>query len=857
MPLKAGSRIGMYEILAPLGAGGMGEVYRARDLKLSRDVAIKVLPEATAANPQALSRFHNEARAVAALSHSNILAIHDFGNEAGVAFAVMELLEGESLRKRLDRGPIPLRRAAEIARGIAQGLAAAHQKGIVHRDLKPENLFLTKDGAVKILDFGLARPMPRLGAADSTLTARTEPGALLGTVGYMSPEQVRGEPADERSDIFSFGTVLYEMFSGLRAFKGDTSVETMNAILREEPPPLSESGRPVPPALERLVGHCLEKEPGDRFQSARDLAFDLGNLSTESSAPGGAPSLAARRRWARILAFIVSATALVAAGVWAGARFGPKRHSTDSPTIRRLTFRRGLLQAARFAPDGRTVIYGAEWEGKPTELFSVRTDTLESHSLGSESAGLASVSHQGELAILIPREAAPVTLAVAPVGGGLSTAMLARVPIGGGAPRKLLDGVVAASWGSGENLAAVVAGDTGIRLEYPLGTPLRESLNIWSDVRVSPDGKSVATLGLEPEKGLQICVTERQETRCLARAEGFGLAWSADSKEIYFVGGPTRQSLGLRAVNLSGRQRVLMPLFSAFDLQDAALDGRMLIHKLNSRVSIACRPRGAEKEREIGWLDRSDVRDLSDDGRFVLFSELGDGGQKSEAYVRPCDGSPAIRLGDGVPLDISPDGQWAAVVRRGPPPEVFLLPTGPGSPRKVPVTSIRPHHAKFGGQGRGLLVFQEEKGALRWEMVADDGRSHPSVLLPDYALDGGSALSPDGLTLAYTTRDRKLVTASVLEGRLGTMPGPPLRRDEQLLQWSEDGRFLYIALREGPRARIFRREIATARTEPWLELQPANAAGIGEIALNRDGQAYAYTYLRVETSDLYIVEGLH
>ena len=485
MPLATGSRLGTYEIVSRIGAGGMGEVYRARDLKLSRDVAIKVLPEATAADPLALSRFQNEARAVAALSHSNILAIHDFGSEAGIAFAVMELLEGETLRQRLDRGPIPLRRATEIARGIAQGLAAAHQKGIIHRDLKPENLFLTKDGAVKILDFGLARSTPRLGAADSTLTGRTEPGALLGTVGYMSPEQVRGEPADERSDIFSFGTVLYEMFSGLRAFRGESSVETMNAILREEPPPLSDSGRPIPPALERLVGHCLEKEPEDRFQSSRDLAFDIGALSTMTDAPKTGAAIP-RRRWMRRLA--VAGTAAVLAGLlfWAGVRFGPDLRKRPEPTFRQLTSRRGNVLSARFTPDGRSVVYSAAWEGKPAELFLVRTDSVESTPLGIEKAMVLSISTHGELAIL--RKGINLRSNM-----GLGT--LAQLPLGGDAPKDLLRDVFTADWApDGREMAVVRAVGGKEHLEYPVGRILAESSPFARFARVSPDGAMVATV---------------------------------------------------------------------------------------------------------------------------------------------------------------------------------------------------------------------------------------------------------------------------------------------------------------------------------------------------------------------------
>jgi serine/threonine protein kinase/tetratricopeptide (TPR) repeat protein len=288
LPLTPGFRLGPYEILSLLGAGGMGEVYRARDSKLDRYVAIKVLPESVAADPDRLGRFEREAKAIAALSHPNILAIHDFGTQEGVSYAVMELLEGETLRGRLVAGPIHQKQVVDYALQIAKGLSAAHEKGIVHRDLKPENLFVGKDGHVKILDFGLAKretpvdPGEQTDAA--TASGHTEPGTVMGTVGYMSPEQVRGRPADRRSDIFSFGAVLYEMLTGRRAFRGDTAVETMNAILKEEPPGLAGSAPEVSPALERVVRHCLEKNPAERFQSARDIAFALGEASSGSAA---------------------------------------------------------------------------------------------------------------------------------------------------------------------------------------------------------------------------------------------------------------------------------------------------------------------------------------------------------------------------------------------------------------------------------------------------------------------------------------------------------------------------------------------------------------------------------------------
>src|SRR5229473_2215099 len=297
--LSSGAKIGPYEILSPLGAGGMGEVYRARDTRLGRDVAIKVLPEAVAKDADRLRRFEQEARTIAALSHANILGIHDVGTHDGAPFLVSELLEGQTLREKLEMGPLPVRRAIEYALGIAQGLAAAHEKGIVHRDVKPENVFITRDGRVKVLDFGLAklvRPEESHQTVLTLATPATLPGMVMGTVGYMSPEQVKGEPRDARSDIFSFGAVLYEMLTGKRAFKRDTSAETMTAILREEPPELNGTAWQGPPALQRILVRCLEKNVERRFQSASDLAFAIESLSGTSTAKSVAQPKS-RRAW--------------------------------------------------------------------------------------------------------------------------------------------------------------------------------------------------------------------------------------------------------------------------------------------------------------------------------------------------------------------------------------------------------------------------------------------------------------------------------------------------------------------------------------------------------------------------------
>ncbi|HEX7668013.1 MAG TPA: serine/threonine-protein kinase [Polyangiaceae bacterium] len=299
MPLPVGTRLGPYEILAPLGAGGMGEVYRARDSRLRREVAVKVLPDRLSGDREYRARFEREARAVAAISHPNILAIHDFGEEGGVFFLVTELLEGETVREKLLRERFSWRKAVEIGSATAEGLSAAHGKGIVHRDLKPENVFLTSAGLVKILDFGLARPSAVPSAEQTsapTESVATEPGTALGTVGYMSPEQVSGQPADARSDIFSFGCLLYEMLTGRRAFGRASPGETMAAILRDQPPDPSKAERNLPPGLDRVVRRCLEKSPGERFQSANDLSFALRELlGSETWTAPPAPSLVSRR----------------------------------------------------------------------------------------------------------------------------------------------------------------------------------------------------------------------------------------------------------------------------------------------------------------------------------------------------------------------------------------------------------------------------------------------------------------------------------------------------------------------------------------------------------------------------------
>ncbi|HMC29652.1 MAG TPA: protein kinase, partial [Candidatus Angelobacter sp.] len=483
--LSAGTKLGPYEIAAAIGAGGMGEVYRARDTRLGRDVAVKVLPAALSSDADRLRRFEQEARATATLNHPNILAVFDIGSSSGAPFVVSELLEGSTLRERLRGGALPVRKAIEIAVQIAHGLAAAHEKGILHRDLKPENLFLTRDGRAKILDFGLAKLTEPESRMQSMATAEsgTDAGTVLGTLGYMSPEQVRGLAVDSRSDIFSFGAILYEMLSGKRAFHGATSADTISAILKEDPPDLVETNRNVSPALERIVRHCLEKNPEQRFHSASDLAFDLESVSAtsgtaiaQSKASKPARSLRAPAL-ATLFFFALAAAFLLGRRAWQG-------NSHAVPQIQQLTFRRGTVLSARFAPDGRTVVYSAAWEGNPAEIFSTSAQSPESRSTDIKDASLLAISSTGQVAInQRPRIAGPFAR--------LGT--LAVVPLTGGAPRALLDSVEGADFSPDGGQLAVIQYANGLfSVQYPVGKVLFSAPYWLSHVRVSPDGRRVA-----------------------------------------------------------------------------------------------------------------------------------------------------------------------------------------------------------------------------------------------------------------------------------------------------------------------------------------------------------------------------
>jgi len=859
MSISAGVRLGPYEILAPVGAGGMGEVYRARDPRLGRDVAIKVLPPEFSRDPDRLNRFEREARSVASLNHPNIVAIYDVGSEDGRPFLVTELLQGETLRARLGEGPIPVRQALDLALQLVRGLAAAHDKGIIHRDLKPENLFITKERRLKILDFGLAKlVVSSPGTAESTMAiGATQSGIVLGTVGYMAPEQVRGEGADHRSDIFAFGAILYEMMSGRRAFQSPTAVETMSAILHADPAPIVAADGAAPPAaIERIARHCLEKDPRERYQSAHDLAFHLETALE----PGEAPVEAAEVRPRRFVTWLVPAALLV--GLVAGPFVsGSLWNQTPKPAeFHRVTFRPGFVWSARFGPDGKTIVYSAAWGTAPLEIFSTRPESPESRSLGMPNASILSISKSGEMAVLLNAEYA---------GGWAYKGTLARLPLEGGAPREILNGVLWADWEpNGKDLVVVREDDGKRRLEYPIGTVLYATAGTIREPRFSPSGDRIAFLDhpiFGDDRGSVAVVDRAGKMRRLTNVWKSiqGLAWSPDGSEVWFTAADEGPVRALYAVNRDGTTRKVLSPPGSLSIQDISRDGSVLLAEWRIRYGIAGRSISAPDERDLSWLDWSEVRDFSSDGKELLFVEGGEGGGPGYGvYLRETNGSPAVRLGEGEAFALSPDGRWVLSIERGDRPHPVLLPTGAGQAKALPAGPIHEYQngSWLPGSDRILLEASETGHATRYYTQNVNG-GNPTPVTPEGVTGfgfGSHPVSPDGKEVAAKAQD-----GSVSLWQLGSSEHHPilgLVHGDLPVRWSADGRTLYTALHAEDRRTLELAKIdlrAGTRSE-WKNLVPADAVGatrIGNPMVSPDGSAYAYTY-GSHISDLYLVEGL-
>ena len=853
MALTSGSKLGPYKILSPLGAGGMGEVYRARDARLQRDVAIKVLPAALASDAERLRRFEIEARAVAALNHPNILSIHDIGMHEGTPYLVSECLEGQTLRQELAGGPLPLRRAVEYGAEIAQGLSAAHDKGIVHRDLKPENIFVTRDGRIKILDFGLAKLVKPEGSGDEGATLEAEPtsfGAVVGTAGYMSPEQVRGEPADARSDIFALGTILYEMLSGQRAFRRDTSAETMTAILKEDPPDLSALTKPVPPAVERIVRRCLEKKPLQRFQSARDLVFNLEGISGNTgSATAHVAAIPAPRN---LKIWFGAAVAVMAVGAFIWYAAG-RRSATSPLKFTRLTYQQGYLPNARFAKDGGTVVYGAQWEDDPFGIYTVRTEFPQSTKVDVPSAILFAVAPSGEMEI-----------GVAPVhhtnflSGTMSQTLMA-----GGAPREQTNDVIAADYSpDGKTLAVVRSANQKVQLEYPAGKVIYATSGYLDYVRVSPDGKTVAFAEhpvYDDDRGWVSIVDEQGTHKQLTIEYSTlqGVAWSRTGKEIWYTSSPEGTNRELLAVDLSGKWRKILATPTGMRLLDIAPDGRVLLTTEDMRSEISGIDPATRKERKgLEWFNGSGLGDVAPDGKAILYEEWG--GPAGILYLvvyRKLDGSAATALGEGTTPRFSPDGSTAAAPVLSRPPKVALHPIGTGESRRFSVGDlVTLRDVAWFPDGKHLMLVGSTEGeALRTYEMDLDGGKPPPIGPSDFR---GISVAKDGVRIVGRKASGEAAVFDKSTKKLQTIPG--IAPGESIQGWSEDGQALLVTASTPWDAQSYRVEVGSGKRNLLQKFELAEKAGSSEnlrAFYAERSKTYVYNARRI-LSNLYIVEGL-
>jgi Tol biopolymer transport system component len=835
-----GRSLGHYRLEAQIGAGASGAVYRAWDERLGRRVAVKVLSARLAGSPEQIRRLEAEGRAAAAITHPNVTTIHDAGSVNGMPFLVSELHEGESLRSLITRGALPRERAVTLGIELARGLAAAHAEGVIHRDLKPENLLVTREGTLKILDFGLAkltapRPDPDL---DATL-----PGTLLGTLGYLSPEQARGEPADARSDLFAAGAVLYEMLCGERAFAGATFAERLSATLRDTPPGLVDSrlGDALP-----AVARCLEKEPQRRFQSALDLAWTLEGLRDPGAALPVKSRPAAALGISRRTLLVATASALGGAAL-GGALGALRRPAATAPIYQQLTYRHGRVAAARLTHDGATVIYAAEWDGKPLTVFATRLDGGGTRALAVPSASVLAVSSRGDLALGLGQRY---------VEGFHQTGTLAVVPLEGGEPRILAERVQEADFTpDGREVLAVRRGGRGFRLELVSGAILFESDGWLSHARLAPDGQRVACLAhpaTDDDRGA-VVIVERSTGAARPLSDGWsslaGLAWSPDGRAVAFSGAREGSNNAVHSVTLGGRESLIAASTGRLRLHDFAADGRAMITHDTWRMRMMVSAPGAISEADLSLSEISAVTELSADGRTILFGEYGESELANGVYLRGTDGGPALHLGPGQPLALSADGRRVAALLFGSPSRVVVYSTTAGDRMAValgPITTVL--SARFRGAAHLVVVGAESGRPPRvWSVDLGAGTTTP---ITDEGLHGHAKLSPDGARAAFITDDgRCVVVPGDVRGPVVVVPGAYL--GERVLGYHANGRELFVSALVSP-IRVRRVDAISGAAAVHLEITPPplGRKGIDAVAVSASGDAHAYSYGQ-ELSRLY------